>query len=151
MRTLLLALFLTLPGAAFADTAEPPAQDQTPAQQEQAVPAEIPTGEKEFVSVIDKFEKSSILEQFGEPSKRNDIKNDRTGEVIASIWHYHYLNTSATDGAYYPTTELDFVGDKVVMVVFMNHEGEEVESQPIQPPPQNDEPQLPEFSPGISI
>lgn len=151
MRTLLLALFLTLSGTTFAETSEAPAQNPPQAPQEQAVPAEIPTGEKEFVSVIDKFEKSSILEQFGEPSKRNDIKNDRTGEVIASIWHYHYLNTSATDGAYYPTTELDFVGDKVVMVVFMNHEGEEVESQPIQPPAQNDEPQLPELSPGISI
>jgi hypothetical protein len=133
MRTLLLILFLAFPGIAAAEVDGAPSQEQN--AQEQNVPAEIPTSEKDFVSTINKYEKSTILAQFGEPSKRTDIKHHRTGEIIASIWHYHYLNTSDNDGAYYPTTELDFVGEKVVMVVFMNHDGEEVESQPVEPGP----------------
>lgn len=145
MRSLLLALFLTLSGTAVAEPAEVTPQDQN-------VPAEIPTSEKEFVNTIDKYSKSTILEQFGEPSKKNDIKHEQTGEIIASIWYYRFLNTSSSDGAYYPTTELDFVGDKVVMVVFMNHDGSEVESEAIAPsPPDNGTEALPEFHPELTI
>jgi hypothetical protein len=43
---------------------------------------------------------------------------------VASIWQYHFINTAA-DGTYYETTELDFIDDKVVMVAFMNHNGDE--------------------------
>ena len=147
MRAFLLALFLALSGTAIADANEAPPQQQE-------APAEIPTAERDFVLSIDKFEKNTILEQLGEPSKRSDIQNPRTGEVVASIWHYHYINTADDRGDYYPTTELDFVGDKVVMVVFMNHDGEEISSEPITPEPDapNDEMQeLPQFTPEISI
>ena len=146
MRAFLLALFLALSGTAIADANEAPPQ--------QEAPSEIPTAERDFVLSIDKFEKNTILEQLGEPSKRSDIQNPRTGEVVASIWHYHYINPADDSGDYYPTTELDFVGDKVVMVVFMNHDGEEISSEPITPEPDapNDEMQeLPQFTPEISI
>ncbi|CAG0954792.1 hypothetical protein MTYP_00397 [Methylophilaceae bacterium] len=111
MRALFITLCLAFSGAAFAgNTAEvPPA-------------GEIPISEKEFVSVINQYDKARIIEQFGEPDKKDDMKVGQTGEVIASIWQYHFINTDA-EGAYYETTELDFVGEKVVMVVFMNHDG----------------------------
>jgi hypothetical protein len=117
MRTLLLALFLVMSGTAVAEVTDPPAA-------EQLQNTEIPTAEKEFVATINGFEKAKIVEQLGEPSKKNDIKTN-TGRVVASVWHYHFLNT-ATDGAYYETTELDFVNDKVVMVVFMNSDGTDI-------------------------
>lgn len=113
MRTLFLTIFMAFSGAALAgNTAETP-----PA-------SEIPTSEKEFVSVINQYGKEKIIEQFGEPAKKEDMKIASSGEVIASIWQYHFINTGP-EGAYYETTELDFIGDKVVMVVFMNHDGEE--------------------------
>jgi hypothetical protein len=85
---------------------------------------EIPTSEKEFVANIHSYEKDKILSQFGEPSKQDDVKTV-SGKVIASIWQYHNLNTDEK-GAYYQTTELDFVNDKVVMVVFMNNDGSDL-------------------------
>ena len=142
MRNFLLALLLSVSGTAMAAESEAP--------QEQA-PKVIPTAERDFVQSIDKFEKNAILEQLGEPSKRSDVQNPETGEIIASVWHYHYINTADDSGNYYPTTELDFVGDKVVMVVFMNHDGEEVSSQPIEPQPDEEVQQLPELSPELSI
>jgi hypothetical protein len=39
--------------------------------------------------------------------------------VVASIWQYDYINTDEK-GEYYKHTELDFVDNKVVTVVFMN-------------------------------
>lgn len=117
MRTFFLALFLALSGTAIAEANSPPATDNN------IQPSEIPTAEKDFVASINRFEKSKIVEQFGEPSKKDDFKTD-TGKVIASVWQYHFLNTTA-EGAYYETTELDFVDDKVVMVVFMNNDGSE--------------------------
>jgi hypothetical protein len=116
MKTLFLALFLALSGTAMAEANEPPA----------AQPSEIPTAEKEFVASINGFEKSKIIEQFGEPSKKDDIKTN-SGKIVASVWQYHYLNTTP-EGEYYETTELDFVDDKVVMVVFMNHDGSDSNS-----------------------
>lgn len=85
---------------------------------------EIPTLEQDFVKVINRFSKSEIIAQFGEPAKADDVKIKDTGKVVASIWQYHFINTSA-DGAYYETTELDFIDDKVVMVAFMNNDGAE--------------------------
>jgi hypothetical protein len=114
MRALLLTMFLAFSGAAMAgNTTENPA----PA-------SEIPTSEREFVAVINQYDKAKIIAQFGEPAKKDDMKLASSGEVIASIWQYHFINTNP-EGAYYETTELDFVGEKVVMVVFMNHDGEE--------------------------
>lgn len=117
MKCIVLALFLTMSGLAVAEATEAPA---APA----AKPAEIPTGEKEFVASINGYEKAQIIEQLGEPSQKNDITNAKTGKLEASIWHYHNLNTNEK-GEYYKTTELDFVNDKVVLVVFMNSTGED--------------------------
>lgn len=85
---------------------------------------EIPTEEKAFVDIINKFDKTKIVELLGEPAKADDVRIKGSDRVVASIWHYHNINT-AEDGTYYPTTELDFIDDKVVMVVFMNHDGSE--------------------------
>lgn len=94
---------------------------------------EIPITEAAFVAQINNYEKAKILAQFGEPSMKKDFTTD-DGEVFASVWHYHYINT-AEDGQYYPTTELDFDGDKVVMVVFMNHDARSADTtiQPAEP------------------
>jgi hypothetical protein len=83
--------------------------------------SDIPTNEKEFVAKINGFEKAKIIEQLGEPSSKEDIQS-ASGKLVASIWQYHYLNTDEK-GEYYQTTELDFMDDKVVMVVFMNNDG----------------------------
>lgn len=84
----------------------------------------IPTIEKEFVNAINKYSKSQIIEQFGEPASADDVKIKGSDKVVASIWHYHFINTTP-DGVYYETTELDFIDDKVVMVVFLNNDGSE--------------------------
>jgi hypothetical protein len=89
---------------------------------------EIPTDEKAFVDIINKFDKLKIVELLGEPAKAEDVKIKGTDKVVASIWHYHNLNTDA-DGTYYPTTELDFIDDKVVQVVFLNNDGSEPEAK----------------------
>ena len=93
---------------------------------------EIPTSEKEFVETIKTVDKAQILAELGEPALRDDVKGP-DGEVIASVWHYSYLNTDE-NGAYYKTTELDFVRDKVVMVVFMNHDVLQGEQAPREEP-----------------
>lgn len=85
---------------------------------------DIPTLEQDFVNSINKFTKEQIIAQFGEPAKADDVKIKTTGKIVASIWQYHFINTAA-DGTYYETTELDFIDDKVVMVAFMNHNGDE--------------------------
>jgi hypothetical protein len=84
----------------------------------------IPTVETEFVNVINTFDKAKIIAQFGEPAKADDVKIKGSGKIVASIWHYHFINTTA-DGTYYETTELDFIDDKVVSVVFLNNDGAE--------------------------
>jgi hypothetical protein len=86
--------------------------------------AEIPTLERDFVNAINGFNKTKIIAQFGEPAKADDVKIKGTQKIVASIWQYHFINTAA-DGSYYPTTELDFIDDKVVTVVFLNNDGSE--------------------------
>lgn len=83
---------------------------------------EIPTDEKAFVQAINKFDKQKIVELLGEPARAEDVKIKGTDKVAASIWHYHNINTDE-NGVYYPTTELDFIEDKVVTVVFLNNDG----------------------------
>lgn len=97
---------------------------QTATADETKIVTEIPTLERDFVKAISGFDKSKIIAQFGEPAKSDDVKIKGTGKVVASIWQYHYINT-APDGAYYETTELDFIDDKVVQVVFINNDGAE--------------------------
>lgn len=84
---------------------------------------DIPLNELGFLDQIQTFDMPRILDMLGEPSDAADIRNIDTGDVVGAIWHYHYLNTSE-DGDYYKTTELDFIGDRVVMVVFMNNDVE---------------------------
>jgi hypothetical protein len=123
MKALLLTFLLALATPAFADNTQAPAN--------RGFRGEIPTGEKEFVEVINNVDKQQLIEQFGEPSIRDDMAGP-DGEIIASVWHYRYLNTDE-NGEYYKTTELDFLQDKVVMVVFMNHEVEAADEQTQQP------------------
>ncbi len=86
--------------------------------------SEIPTVERDFVNAINGFDKAKIIAQFGEPTKADDVKVKGSSKVVASIWQYHFINT-APDGTYYETTELDFIDDKVVTVVFLNNDGSE--------------------------
>jgi len=121
MKNLFLFLFLILSSAAFAGANESPVGDK------------IPTTEKEFVATINGFDKNKIIEQFGEPSKKDDLDIGKEDKLPASIWQYHYLNTDVK-GTYYQTTELDFVNNKVVMVVFMNNDGEEIPADAAKEP-----------------
>lgn len=105
MRFLSLFLLLALSGAALAGNDE------------------IPLNELGFIDTIKSASKERIVDQLGEPARMVEVTNEN-GEVFASIWHYYYLNTTE-DGDYYKTTELDFVGDRVVTVVFSNTEPEE--------------------------
>jgi len=89
--------------------------------------AEIPTVEKDFIDAINGFDKAQIIAQFGEPAKADDVKVKGTGKIVASIWQYHFINTSP-DGSYYETTELDFIDDKVVAVVFLNNDGSDIDN-----------------------
>ena len=91
------------------------------------VVAEIPTVEKDFIDAINGFDKAQIIAQFGEPAKAEDVKIKDTGKIVASIWQYHFINTSP-DGTYYETTELDFIDDKVVTVVFLNNDGTDIDN-----------------------
>lgn len=84
----------------------------------------LPTDEIAFVKAIKHFDKASIIAQWGEPAKADDVKIKGTDKVVASIWHYHYVNTDA-NGQYFETTELDFIDNKVVQVVFLNNDGSE--------------------------
>ena len=120
MKLVTFALLLSLSGFAFADT-------------EAKASSEIPTNEKAFITSINGFEKAKIVEQFGEPSNIYEIASAE-GKPVASIWQYHYLNTDEK-GEYYQTTELDFLDDKVVMVVFMNNDGSEIPADAVKATP----------------
>lgn len=134
MKTLFMCMFLALAGTAVAEANEP-------SPDAMAQTDEIPTTEREFVDTIHNFDKAKIVEQFGEPSKKDDILLTKDGKTSASIWQYHYLNTDA-NGAYYQTTELDFMNDNVVMVVFMNNDGEEIPADAVTVPISPAEPEL---------
>jgi hypothetical protein len=121
MKLVTFVLLLSLSGLAFAE-----AQVAAPA-------SDIPTKEKDFIASINGFEKAKIIEQFGEPSNVEDIAT-ASGKPVASIWQYHYLNTDEK-GEYYQTTELDFINDKVVMVVFMNNDGSEIPADAVKTTP----------------
>jgi hypothetical protein len=84
----------------------------------------LPTGEQAFLGEIHSISKSVVLERLGDPGNIMDIRDRDSGEVVGTAWQYHYLNTTE-DGDYYKTTELDFVGDRVVTVVFSNTDYEE--------------------------
>lgn len=85
----------------------------------------MPVDEHAFVASIKGMEKTKILELLGDPASQEDVTNHNTGETVASIWQYHFINKDEA-GDYYETTELDFIGDKVDIVVFMHNDGAEV-------------------------
>jgi len=84
----------------------------------------LPLEEKAFVLAIEKLDRQAIRKELGEPAKADDVKIKDTDRVVASIWHYHFINTDE-NGKHYETTELDFVGDKLEQVVFINNDGSE--------------------------
>jgi hypothetical protein len=93
--------------------------------------AGIPLDEHGFVDAVPYLSKGRIVEQLGEPARAIDL-TDENGAVYATIWHYHFLNTS-DEGDYYKTTELDFIGDRVVNIIFSNSDVEETESVAVSP------------------
>ena len=108
LKTLLVSVFtvmLSIP--AFADN--------NAALEHQLSPAE-----QAFLDVIGGMNKEKVIAQLGEPARTEELTGP-DGEIVASIWQYDYLNTDEK-GEYYKRTELDFVDDKVVTVVFMNTE-----------------------------
>lgn len=104
----------------------------------------LPLEEKAFVDAINKFDKAKIIAQLGRPAKEDDVKLKDSGKIVASIWQYHNLNKAA-DGTTYLTTELDFVEDKVVQVVFLNNDGAESnnsgQTYEVAPPSPDETPQ----------
>ena len=108
-----LLLAFTISFAAYADEAKT-----------QPLAKEIPTEEKAFVDAINNYDMATIIAQFGEPARAENVKIKDSGKIVATIWQYHKINTAA-DGSFYPTTELDFIDDKVVQVVFLNNDGSE--------------------------
>ncbi len=116
--------FLVLQLSALASMTNFAFADESAATTPVTVGNDLPTNEKEFVDAINKFNKKQIIEKLGDPSNAEDLKLKGTDKVVASIWHYHNLNTAA-DGSYYQTTELDFIEDNVAVVVFLNNDGEE--------------------------
>ncbi|QVL45145.1 MAG: hypothetical protein KFB94_07690 [Methylophilaceae bacterium] len=96
---------------------------------ESAVVKTLPTEERAFVDAIELLDKKAIVAQLGEPAKADDVKIKGTNRIVASIWHYHNINTDE-NGVYYQTTELDFIDDKVVQVVFLNNDGSETTKDP---------------------
>jgi len=84
----------------------------------------LPLEEKAFVLAIEKLNREEIVKELGEPAKADDVKVKGTNKVVASIWHYHNINIDE-NGKYYETTELDFIDDNVVQVVFLNNDGSE--------------------------
>jgi hypothetical protein len=83
----------------------------------------IPTDEDGFITAIQAKTPKEITELLGDPPYHFDIR-DKEGQIVGNIWHYHYVTTSP-DGQYYKTTELDFIGDKVVTVVLINTDDDE--------------------------
>lgn len=120
MRKWLLIVHLTV----LACMANSSFADEPASKKSVNISSDLPTNEKEFVDAVNKFNKKQIVEKLGEPSNVEDLKLKGSDKVVASIWHYHNLNTAA-DGSYYQTTELDFIEDNVAVVVFLNNDGEE--------------------------
>jgi hypothetical protein len=77
----------------------------------------IPISEQAFLDSIATAKPADIRDQFGEPEKITEIRDQGTGEVFGAVWHYHDVNTGA-NGKYYKTTMLDVVDDAIVTVVF---------------------------------
>lgn len=111
------------------DATKTDATTSTTAESDLSAETTLPTEEKAFVKAIELLDKKSIVAQLGEPAKADDVKIKGSNRIVASIWHYHNINTDE-NGVYYQTTELDFIDDKVVQVVFLNNDGSEANANP---------------------
>jgi len=124
-RLLIIALLAFCAACSSVNTKSSDSTAQTSAKSDSAVQTTLPKKEKEFIDAIELLDKKSIVAQLGEPAKADDVKIKGSNRIVASIWHYHNINTNE-NGVYYQTTELDFIGEKVVQVVFLNNDGSEV-------------------------
>lgn len=111
------------------DSTQSDSANSTTAKTESSAEKTLPIEEKAFVKAIELLDKKSIVAQLGEPAKADDVKIKGSNRIVASIWHYHKINTDE-NGVYYETTELDFIDDKVVQVVFLNNDGSEATANP---------------------
>lgn len=107
-------------GCSSVNTTATKPETATEVQKQSNTANKLPTDEKGFVAAIKQFDKKTIVENLGEPAKAEDVRIKGTDKIVASIWEYHYINTGE-NGEYFPITELDFIDDKVVQVVFINH------------------------------
>lgn len=62
--------------------------------------------------------KADVIKAFGDPAKEEEIREQSSGKVVATILHYKNI-TKSPDGTYYPVTEFDFVNDSLESVVFL--------------------------------
>jgi hypothetical protein len=93
----------------------------------------LPTEENAFLDVIPHVTPARVAELLGEPAQVSPVLDKDSGEEIGIILHYRYINTNSA-GEYYKTTELDYVGNKLMVVVFSNKEIEE-SAAPMAPGP----------------
>jgi len=106
MKRLLLVLALTILVAACASTSPITKKTDQPTSKDQTNTGMVlPTEEKAFVKAIRNFDRKAIIAQWGEPAKADDVKIKGTNKIIASIWHYHYVNTDE-NGNYLIDVEL---------------------------------------------
>ena len=121
MKTLLsmLAIAVITAGCSSVNTSATKAETPPQANNQSSAANKLPTEEKAFVAAIKEFDKKAIVDTLGEPAKAEDVRIKGTDKIVASIWEYHYLNTGE-NGEYFPITELDFIDEKVVQVVFIN-------------------------------
>lgn len=91
----------------------------------------LPTEESAFLDVIPHVTPARVAELLGEPAQTTPVLDENSGEEIGAILHYRYINTNSA-GEYYKTTELDYVGNRLMVVVFSNKEIEE-SSAPTSP------------------
>jgi uncharacterized protein YceK len=122
MKTLMFVLTIAAltAGCSSVNTSATKPETAPKAEKQSNTANKLPTDEKGFVAAIKQFDKKAIVENLGEPAKAEDVKIKGTDKIVASIWEYHYINTGE-NGEYFPITELDFIDDKVVQVVFINH------------------------------
>ncbi len=125
----ILALLAFCTACSSVNTKSSDSASSTTAKTTASAETTLPKEEKAFVKAIELLDKKSIVAQLGEPAKADDVKIKGSDRIVASIWHYHKINTDEK-GAYYETTELDFIDDKVVQVVFLNNDGSDVAGDP---------------------
>lgn len=92
----------------------------------------LPTEEQAFLDVIPSLPPQKIVELLGEPDQLIVLHGQDDEEEIGAIVHYRYINTNS-EGEYYKTTELDYAGGRLVMVVFSNSDFENAKTAALPP------------------